>query len=144
MIRNDSYRGGFPISRRVPVICTHETNIQVAYNNYDLKQILDSYRLQKIENEITCFGVWPGKVNTDLFLLDQNYYGYLSPPEIHKDIDSALSITVTMSAGKFKELEYIPGSSWADSTPIKSNDPLLFDYISKIGLKYKTILEGLE
>lgn len=140
MIRNDYFTGSFPISRRVPVICTHGTEVKISYNNYDLKQVLSVYRTQGVDKEITCFGVWPGKINTDIFLLDQNYYGYIAPPEIHKDIDSAKEITVRQVGGVFSELEYIPGSISPDQTPIISKDPLLFSYVSKAGLRYKVSL----
>jgi len=138
MIRNDFYTGGFPISKRVPIICVLEQNITVCYNNYDLKLILDLYRSQKLIDKVACFGVWPGKMNTDLFLIDHNYYGFVSPPEIHKDIDSALLIEVFLSGGEFEELVYISPLPLSES--IRVTDPAVYDYVKKIGMRFKTTL----
>ena len=129
MIRNDFEDGCFPINSRAPVICTTtEGLVLLAYNNYDLKRILDNKNI-KIRKLL---GVWPGKKNTDLFILNPIKYGKLAPPLEHKDIDNAETIVIEYSKSTFQTVMYaLPGE------PLKTcNDPLLEGYIKAIGKKY--------
>lgn len=136
MILNDYRTGGFPLTRRSPIICSiSDGTMEVAYSRFMLKKIID--RTKKSNKEIKeCLGVWPGKKSTDCFIIDPKDYTALVPPEIHADIDSAEEIIVVCDEnGVFEGIQYRPGSFAKDRTPVISKDYLLLDYIRYTGLR---------
>lgn len=128
MILKDFEQGGFPINKKCPVICTSSSgSVEVAYNSFDLKTILNK------KQTVTCLGVWPGKKDTDCFLLDTNYYGEFAPPVEYKDIESASKIEVFMdSKGNFVKLIY----SLPEASPVTCTNIALYDFIKKHGTKH--------
>ena len=134
MILRDFETGGFPISRRSPVICMiSDGSVKAVYNRFDLKNIINS------STNLSCIGVWPGKKNTDCFILDPDAYKNLAPPEIHKDIDSAEDIKIFINSdGYFMKISYVPGAFSSDRTPHESEDINLCSYIKAAGLKHST------
>lgn len=132
MIIKDFETGGFPISRQSPVICLSDNkDLFIAYNNYKLKQIFDNCTV------IKCIGVWPGKINTDIFVLSTQYYGKIAPPVEHKDIDNAEKITlISDKNGEVSKLKYI-----LNSIEYVSKDQNLIKYVTSAGRKYKTQIE---
>lgn len=133
MILKDFETGGFPINSRSPVLCISPTGgIQVAYNHYDLKKIL-------LKGSITsCIGVWPGRKSTDCFILSVDSYKSIEvPPEANKGIVNAEQITVHFHQGIFFDIEY---NEVGGERVITSNDPALFNYITKMGLKHSRTL----
>jgi hypothetical protein len=126
MFRSDFKEGKFPISKRSPVIGINNGDLVIAYNNKNLKEIASI-------KGIKLFGIWPGKINTDLFILIPEYYKDLPvPPENHRDIDLAESISIVYeSDGTFDHVNYL-----LNGTSIICKDPVLVDYIEKIGIRY--------
>jgi len=138
MILKDFLNGGFPISRTSPVLCVNDHgNVFLAYSHADLRAVLHG------GNNITrCLGVWPGKKTTDCFVMDPTKYGLYSPPDLHRDIDSAVDIEVFVDReNNFIRLEYTPGPHATDRTRVVSKDQLLFDYVGKVNLRRKVVLE---
>jgi len=137
MISHDFEHGKFPICRRAPVICYFENGLRIVYNRYDLRNFLEKHG-----TVCRCVGVWPGKKSTDCFILSPKSYSTINtPPEMHKEIDSAETISIKLdSEGAFEQLTYIPGSFVEDRTPILSKDQNLFNYVKKSGLKFSTSL----
>ena len=137
MIRYNFEQGNFPISRRSPVICIFERILKVVYNRFDLKKAINLPDIR------ICLGIWPGKKNTDCFVLNpEAYLNSVVPPEEHKDIDSAEKITIMSDLQKkFIKIIYIPGNFDNNKVPIESKDMKLFDYIKNTGLKHETIIE---
>lgn len=138
MILKDFLNGGFPISRTAPVLCVNDHgNVFVAYSHSDLNKILHG------GNNITrCLGMWPGKKSTDCFVMDPTKYGLHTPPDLHRDIDSAIDVEVFLDpGGNLKRVEYTPGPHAADRTRVESKDPNLYEYISKINLRCKVTTE---
>jgi len=141
MLLTDFKNGGFPITRRSPVICTIENGkrdllnkFQVipAYNRFDLKKIIVTY------NVISCVGVWPGKKNSDCFFLDPEYYK-IAPPERHKEIDSAKEIIIYYDThGNYMKVVYTMSE---DTYSIECGKQELLNYIKKVGLKFKNRYE---
>ena len=133
MILHDLRSGGFPVSRRAPIICvSNKGEISVVYNRYDLN---NTKKLIEIKY---CMGVQPGRKNTDCFILDPESYTKITPPEEFRDIDSAENIEVQKSfENKLKQINYTPGPHSDDKTPIISKDQKLYDYIKFAGLKCK-------
>lgn len=131
MIRKDCYETGFPLCRRAPILCTtHQGEIMVAYNRFELKALLNRVDIA------SCAGVWPGKMNTDVFILDPKSYCQFVPPESDADIDSAESITLVIDEGD-PRVEYVPGPHAQDKTTILSRDPTLYEYVLKSGIQHK-------
>lgn len=139
MILKDFLTGGFPITRRTPVICSFaDGSVEVAYNRYTLKKV--TMRTEKS----VCLGVWPGKKNTDCFLIDPKYYCEKVPSEKHANIDSAAEIKVIKDEeGVFQGVEYIPGAFALDQTPVVSREKELWEYIKYARLKYKRVIGAL-
>lgn len=145
MLLPDFKDGGFPINRRSPIIgtvvvvnpdSTKKLVHKVVYNRYDL---LEMIKKQKV---ILLLGVWPGAKNTDCFPLDiKTYSKIIPPPEIHKDIDSALEIEIIMKGDRFEKVLYKPGPHKKDNTPIESTDIKLKKYVISAGLKHRIILK---
>lgn len=142
MILKDFIDGGFPITRRTPVICTCMTcaTTQLFYNRYDFKKFIDEDKKKHTcPSVVSCIGLWPGKRTTDGFILNPEVYTRYSPPEEHKDIDSAESITVFSHGDSvFSHVTYTPGSFSNKLIPVVSSDKTLFDYIKNAGLKHTT------
>jgi len=136
MIIKDYLTGGFPITRRTPVICAFENGtVAVAYNRYRLKEITEKTLLK-----CKCLGVWPGKRFTDCFLIDPKCYCEKIPPRIHADIDSALEIKVISDKdGNFEGIEYKPGPFANTEATIVSKDVELLNYLKYAGLKFTRI-----
>jgi len=135
MIKDDFKTGGFPINKIRPIICTmNNENSKVVYNRYDLKKTLK-------ENVAHLLGIWPG-YETDCYILDiEAYKDIQAPPEIHKNVDSAIEIKITMEQGDFSKVIYTLRGPNKSQTIIESQDKNLYDYIISIGLKYKTSFE---
>jgi len=150
MIRKDFIDGGFPISRRSPVICSgleikpsedtsHRQGVSmtICYNRYDLKLAIKQYMAPCI-----CMGIWPGKKITDGFVLNPETYSKFAPPEVHKDIDSADSITVIFyTDNTFNRILYTPGAFVENQIPVMSMDRDLYEYVKNIGLNFKAVIE---
>lgn len=138
MIRREFFDGGFPINKRNPVLCsTNDGDIVVAYNQYDLRKIiLENRHITK------CMGVWPGKYNSDCFVLDPEKYSNI-PPEEHSIIDSATNIIVyhNKEPMKFKKLVYYTTDSNGTKIEHSSENVDLFTYITRLGLHFKTVYE---
>lgn len=133
MILHDFESGGFPITRRSPVICTFADYIvKIAYNRYDLKKIIETYKNVKM---VSCVGVWPGKGISDCFILNTDAYR-IAPPERYKDIDNAIEIKIYNNPeGFFMKINY----KISDSKPIiESTDKELLKYIKAVGLKHQS------
>lgn len=133
MLRMDYYTEGFPVNKRIPVICILKDNsILIAYNRFDLRQIIINNTLN------TCIGVWPGKINTDVFSINPETYKEIYPPEINKDIDDANEIEIFFcSPGtNFERLIYTIGDK-----RIESKNPILYQYIKLTNKKYRTTFE---
>ena len=142
MILDDFKNGGFPVTVHTPIICTIVTpgsrdplmnDSRVVYNRYDLKKVMDKYDI------VYLLGIWPGKNSTDAYPLDVLKYAKTPvPPEMHKDIDSAIDIEIIMDKDQFEKVIYKPGPRSKDHVSIESSDIKLYDYIISAGLKYKT------
>lgn len=135
MIRRDFIEKGFPIGRRIPVICIDKDfKSHIANNSFDLARILND---NKIKN---CHGVWIGKYDTDYFELDPDAYKKMPvPPEEHKYIDHADNITVYFKQGesgdkKFHNLAYyLPGQEEVRET----QDENLYKYLIDSARQFK-------
>ena len=144
MILRDFESGGFPITRRSPVICAlSDGAVHVAYNHFDLTEIIKKFNTDDDfcadQNSVrsyllSCTGMWPGKKNTDVYQLSPEAYT-TAPPEVHKEIDNALEIIIYYdSDGSFMKVEY----KLIDvNYTIESKEPELLTYILEIGLKFK-------
>lgn len=132
MILRDFEEGRFPLTRRSPAICTlADGTVKVAYNRYDLAQIILK------EEVLSCVGMWPGKKNTDIFILDPSAYT-IAPPEKHKEIDSASEIILYYDPnGDFIKLSY----KLSDDVDIISDEHKLLEYVKTVGLKFQTRFE---
>jgi hypothetical protein len=130
MIRKDFEDGGFPINNRAPVMCvTVEGLVLIAYNNYDLKRLLDTkdMKIRKL------LGIWPGKRNTDIFVLKPECYGKMAPPKEHKDIDNAETIVIEYAKdNNFSAVMY----ALHQGPVTTSKDPALEGYLKVAGKKY--------
>lgn len=152
MIRKDFFEGGFPISHKSPVMCmgklggadvisSAKPSITLCYNRFDLKRAIEQDINPRCD-PCLCLGIWPGKKTTDGFLLNPDAYTKYAPPEEHKDIDSAESITVILHLdNSLNKLLYIPGSFAENQTPVMSQDKGLYEYIKAAGLKFSSIIE---
>lgn len=70
MVRKDYENGGFPVSTQNPVYCiTAEGQVFIASDSTHL-----SHTLQARQDFTKVFGVWPGKNNTDTFVLNIEKY----------------------------------------------------------------------
>lgn len=137
MVRDDYKQSGFPLCNVAPVICIDaDCSYYIAYNRFDLVALLRKFDIK------TCFGVWPGKKNTDCFDLDPKAYVDMPlPPELHKDIDNANDILVEMeSEGAFYRISYMPKDS-PDGVRIQSKDPAVYEFVKKAALKFKVKFE---
>lgn len=136
MIRKEFIQSGFPVSRRAPIIgLTFDNELHIFYNHYDLHKLIQIKKISK------CIGIWPGKKNTDCFILNPEVYSKYFPPEIHKDIDSAEEVNVFFVDGRFDRIEYKPGPFSEDRTVILSRDKILYQYLNDIGFKFKRYFE---
>lgn len=150
MLRKDFFDGGFPISRRSPVICTflgNQTDNKsprnfICYNRFDLKLAIESCKIKEGEFNCFCVGIWPGKKTTDGFTMNPQAYIKNTPEEMHKDIDSASSITVVFyTDNTFSRLLYTPGDYAGNQTPVMSQDKNLYEYVKNVGLKFISVIE---
>jgi len=135
MIKKDFETGGFPVNNRNPILCLSEDGkLYPAYDRLTLSRIFKSCKVVK------CLGIWPGKINTDLYILDPIEYGHISPPEGLEDIDSASNVKILLEkTGKFKEIKYINSSNLKE---INSVSQELADYIVKAGIKHSVLYES--
>jgi len=140
MVLKDFLSGGFPITRRTPVICSFaDGTVEVVYNRYALKEVTE-----RIVKKSTCLGVWPGKKNTDCFLINPEKYCEKVPPKEHADIDSAVEIKIVRDEdGIFQGIEYQPGPFALNQASIISTDKELFEYIKYARLKSKNVIGSL-
>lgn len=133
MIRNDYKDGGFPISRRNPVVgVSQDGQVHVAYNRYDLKQMLG-------RNIISICGVWPGNKNSDVFPLDHICYreNLPVPPEQDKEIDSSPEIVVKVT--KEQEFRGVAYYNVASGEKTLSTNPSVYEYLKKAPLSPRII-----
>lgn len=134
MIRKDFINGGFPINKRNPVFTfMKDGNVKISYNRHDLKRSLEG-------DVLKCFGVWPGKINTDCFPLDPQAYA-IGPPEKYKEIDDAWDVTVMYNkeTDEFEKVSYMINQDDGTALEVVSSDKPLQEYILKIGLQHKRI-----
>lgn len=138
MILNDYETGGFPITRRSPVICFFsDGTVEVTYNRFELKKVIDKHKNLSLSK---CLGVWPGKKNTDCFIINPEMYCAHVPPEIYADIDSAEEIIIVINEKNiFEGVRYTPGPHAKDRTPVISRDQSLINYIIYAGLKCRNV-----
>lgn len=126
MVRKDYEKGGFLINRVRPALCyTKEGRLFIAYDNFTLKTIFSAHDIVK------CVGAWPGKRDTDIFVLDPAHYKDTpAPPEKYKDIDQAQQIILMVNKnGEFQEVVWTTLDEGEKST----EDRYLYDYIIKSG-----------
>lgn len=139
MIRDDFKNGGFPICRRCPVFCyTDEGGLFVVYNNYDLHVVLVGRPVVK------CVGVWPGKVNTDVFPLDVKVYKSIPPPpKGDRGIDNAEQIDLILDKKHqgAKRIEWVIRDSDGNASRHTSDDPALADYVVKAKRRHRVIYD---
>jgi hypothetical protein len=130
MIRKDFEDGGFPINNRAPVVCiTGEGLVFISYNSFNLKKVMD----QKGSEIKKLLGIWPGKNNTDFFILNPEKYGKIAPPEEHADIDNAVTILIEYGGDNtFSSVLY----SFSTGPAIMSRDPALEKFLKEAGKKY--------
>ena len=130
MIRKDFEDGGFPLNNRAPVMCvTVDGLVLLAYNNYDLKRVLDTKGLQIRK----LLGIWPGKRNTDVFVLKPECYGKIAPPKEHKEIDNAETVVIEYAKNSvFSAVLY----ALYQGPIISSKDQALEKYLKVAGRKY--------
>ena len=140
MVRKDFETGGFPINRRCPVFCFSKAGeLFIAYNRFTLGMTL------KLKTIIKCFGVWPGKINTDCFPLRVSCYTDTPlPPQEHQFIDDSPDIKIVYENGGliFKRISYVSEDFKGNQTEIESKDEKLKDYLVKSGLKYTVLTES--
>jgi hypothetical protein len=135
MIIKDFEKGCFPVCAKAPVLCIDAGyNLHVADNRFVFVSIL------KMHDITGCYGVWPGKKNSDCFILDPKAYaGIAVPPEINKEIDSAERIILCLDSDhNFSKISYVMRDS---DVMIDSRDKSLYDYVKKTGLKYSTAFD---
>jgi len=133
MIKKDFEDGGFPINRRAPVLCVTENGtVRIAYNNWELSKAVEPGDIKKM------LGIWPGRVNTDIFVLHPEYYGKMAPPEEHRTIDNADTIIIEYEGNTFSSVMYSLPENGEKGTIIQSKDPKLEQYVKKAGRKYQT------
>jgi len=135
MIKRDFETGGFPINRRAPILClTGDGNIFIVYNRFDLRVALNRGPIVKM------LGIWPGKYNTDCYVLKTEAYMKVPfPPADYADIDSAEEVVVFYDKDeKFVRLWY--RDSAAVVTESRSLD--LLDYIKVAGIKHRVTYES--
>ena len=137
MILKDFEKGGFPLNKRCPVFCsTEHGELYVAYDRFSLKAIIDNKKIKK------CVGVWPGKHETDCFLLIPDNYR-VAPPIDHREIDNATSIKIFYGKGQtFHRVEYIIEDNQGVKNNFTTENKDLLDYITRIGLKFTSIFEN--
>lgn len=134
MIKHDFETGGFPINRRAPILClTGDGNIFIVYNRFDLRIALNRGPIVKM------LGFWPGKYDTDCFVLKPEAYMEVpAPPADHADIDSAEEVAVIYDQDeKFVRL-------WYRDNKNKITESLcleLLTYIKVAGIKHRVIYE---
>lgn len=131
MISNDFVDGGFPVSKRAPIICFKVIDgvayTKLCYNRFDL-----AIEVNK-PGFISCLGVWPGKKTTDGFVINPEAYTKVLPPEEHKDIDSANEIIVMLHDDKvFSRIIYTIPYTQAS---VECFDEKLYHYVKTIGLQ---------
>ena len=130
MILTDFKKGGFPITKRSPVICTlPDGTVKIAYNRYDLSKII------KIDKILSCVGMWPGKKNTDCFTLIPDHY-MDAPPEKFKEIDNATEIKTYFYLGEPEDSSLMKITYVLEGVNYETGDKKLMDYINKVGLKH--------
>lgn len=133
MWRSDFTESNFPITRRNPVIAYIKGNdAKIAYNRFQLKGILQNH-------EVYCLiGVWPGKKNTDLFILDPNKYKDIpTPPEQHQEIDSSPEIVVKISkGGTVRGIAYLNQKT---DEQVLTQEAEIYDYIKSVGIQHRVI-----
>lgn len=131
MIRKDFEDSGFPINRKCPVMSySDENRLFVSYDNCSLKKAMTEHNIVK------CVGIWPGKYDTDIFILNVDSYKDIpAPPIRHKDIDWATEVNIYLDKdGNFEEVV------WVESGTEKStDDPALYEYIIKAGRKHRVV-----
>lgn len=133
MVRKDFEDGGFPINRRAPVLCvTDEGMVRIAYNNWELNKAMEPGDIKKI------LGIWPGRVNTDIFVLNVENYGKIAPPEEHKAIDNADTIILEYEGDKFSAVLYSIPENGKEGTIQLCHDPELERYVKASGRKHQT------
>jgi len=133
MLLNDFKEGGFPLTRRSPVVVTYtDCTVKVANNRYELKELICN--VPDKASVASCIGFWPGKKNTDCFTLSLDSYNKYAPPESHKEIDNASEIIVfTTTDGTFVKVLYI-----LDDMTFLGKEKELIEYIKKVGLRFKS------
>jgi len=132
MLLNDFNKGGFPLTRRSPVVVTYtDCSVKVAYNRYDLKELINN--VPNNASVASCIGFWPGKKNTDCFILFLDSYNKNAPPKEHKEIDNASEIIMYTSNGTFVKVIYT-----LDDKTFMGTEEALQNYIKKAGLRYKS------
>ena len=138
VINYDFQSGGFPISKTRPVVCVFAGGeVAVASNHTELSRLLSKVRRIVDPEPMTCLGVWPGRVNTDVFPLDPEHYGVLSTPKGHEDIDSAVRITVHVNPDlSLDRMEYVPAGT---DIAIVTRDVNLVEYVRDACLKYMVV-----
>lgn len=133
MWRSDFTEGNFPITRRNPIIAyIKENDAKVAYNRFQLRSILQS-------NKVHClFGVWPGKKNTDLFVLDPTKYKDIpTPPEKHQEIDSSPEVVVKLDKDGF--VRGIAYHNQQTDEHVLTQEAQIYDYVKSVGIKHRII-----
>jgi len=120
MIRKDFIEKGFPVCKRAPIICiTREGAIQPSYSRFELNKTLQS--TPNRDDIVACFGVWPGKTNTDCFIINPEAYVRILPKEADANIDSAIEIGIEGETVSYK----------LDGTVQRVNDPDLRRYVEQ-------------
>lgn len=133
MWRTDMEDGGFPISRRNPVLCfLEDSDIKYAYNRFNLSRILNGGGVKK------AIGVWPGKKNTDVFILSVETYKEIpTPPEEHEEIDSSPEVVVKLGKdGMIRGIAYL--NQRTDKETV-TQDPKVYSYIKAAGIPHRVI-----
>lgn len=135
MWRTDLEESGFPISRRNPVLCFmdgDDRDIRCAYSRCQLSRVLK-------ENPVTkMVGVWPGKKNTDVFILNvESYKNIPTPPEEHEEIDSSPEVVVKL--GKGGDLRGIAYFNQELNQEVVTQDSEVYDYIKAAGVQHRVI-----
>ena len=125
MIRKEFKDGGYPLTRKTPIICIGEDKDYIAGNVLELFEIISNHKI------LRCYGVWPGKLNTDFFEIDPQKYTELIPPKEYADVDSAKYIKIFMKNTKPVSILYI-----FRSKGVVSSDESLINYVMKKGLRY--------
>lgn len=132
MIRHDFKYGGFPINRTCPVLCFAD-GLHVAYNHEDLHRIIQDH------DNIQCYGVWPGKWDTDVFILYPDAYKNYKPPKGHEKIVNGKDIIIyrKKELGILK-ITYTLWDEQGDPYLVETKDPSLYVYIISARLHHRT------